>query len=208
MFRRTHARHALVSLGAALVTSVLAAGCGDDTQATPRVIFDSQVTPGTHTTTECAQTGTWFTIGNFGNPAAGRSNPADPNSPLLVPPVPVDDGGEDQQGTVTITCNVKESGDQFDVAATAQLTGAFGGAVTIAGKINRGTDSPDVTMNVTRKGETYSSRACTVSFDTSLNHAVAAGRIWANITCPDAEAPSQQKVCRSSAQFRFENCGQ
>ena len=145
---------------------------------------------------------------DFGNPAAGHVNPADDTSALADPPVPVDDGSAFAQGTVSISCSVTANGDAFDVKASAQLTGATGGAVTITGTINQGVDSPNITMNVTRMGQTYSSGACTVSFDTTLGHGIEAGRVWANIDCPDATDSTAQLTCDSSAQFRFENCSQ
>ena len=204
MFRR---QHVLVSLSVAFVASVLA--CSSDTQATPRLIFDSTVTPGSHTSTQCGQTGTWLTIGSFGNPALGRVNTQDPNSDLVSPPVPVDDGSDFDQGTVSETCTVKTSGDNFEIAVHGELTGATGGAVTITGIIPNGTTSDaTVTMNVTRKGQTFSSQKCIVSFDATLGHAVAAGRVWANIDCPDATQATAQQTCDAKAQFRFENCGQ
>ena len=206
MFRR---QHVLVSLSVAFVASVLA--CSSDTQATPRAIFDSTVTHGTHSSSECSQTGTWFTIGSFGNPAQGRTNPADPNSALVDPPVPVDDGGSDQQGTVSLTCSVKADGDNFDVLVTATLSGATGGSVTITGTIPPGTPSgANVTMNVTHNAQTFKSNTCTVTFDPTLGHAIAAGRVWANIDCPDADnnQSSTEQMCDANAQFRFENCSQ
>ena len=206
MFRR---QHLLVSLSVALVTSILVVGCKDDQQATPRVTFDSSIKAGSHSTTECAQTGTWLTIGSFGNPALGRENPDDPESPLKDPVRPVDDGGEDQQGTVSVSCSVVESGDGFDVAAQAQLTGATGGAVTVTGHVLRGADSPGLSVVMSRKGESYSgTNNCTMTFSTAAGHGVAGGRIWGLVDCPDAEAPSQQRTCATHAELRFENCTQ
>ena len=206
MFRR---QHVLVSLSVALVTSAVVAGCKDDTQATPRVTFDSRIDRGSHTGAECTQTGTWFTIGSFGNPALGRVNPDDPESPLKDPVRPVDDGAEDQQGVASISCSVVEAGDGFDVALHAELTGATGGAMTVTGHVLRGIDSPNLSASMTRKGETYSGRSnCTMTFTTAVGHGVAGGRVWGLLDCPDAEAPSQQRVCATHAELRFENCTQ
>ena len=206
MFRR---QHLLVSLSVALVTSILVIGCKNDTQATPRVTFDSTIKAGSHSSQECTQTGTWFTIGSFGNPALGREKPDDPESPLKDPVRPVDDGGQDQQGTVSVSCSVVEAGDGFDVARHAELTGATGGAMTVTGHVLRGADSPNITAAMTRKGETYSgTNNCTITFSTAAGHAVAGGRVWALIDCPNAEAPSQQRVCQTHAEMRFENCTQ
>ncbi|MDB4935997.1 MAG: hypothetical protein JWP87_2969 [Labilithrix sp.] len=214
MFRRHHLSASLRSVRFAsvvLVTGLVAAsanGCSDPEQATPRVAFDSSVFPGKHPATGCGKTGTWFTIGNFGNPALGRMNPADPESPLIDPVVPIDDGAADQQGTVSISCSVAEDGDGFQVKAHAELTGATGGAVTISGRFTKDGDQPDITVALTTHGETFTDAHCTASFDKTLGHAVAAGRVWAQVVCPNAEYQSAQQICESKAQFRFENCAQ
>jgi hypothetical protein len=199
MFRR---HHLLVSASVALFTSVVAAGCSDNKQATPRVTFDSLVLPGSHPSTDCPEKNTWLTIGTFGNPAA-------------VPPVPVhpvDDGADDQQGTVGISCSVVESNGAFDVKLHAELSGATGGAVTIVGLVNKGTDSPNITANFSASGRgTYSSPAgtgCVISFDAVAGHAIAGGRIWAKLNCPTVTQESLQRTCQATSEFRFENCSQ
>jgi hypothetical protein len=195
-------------LGVALVAGLSAAGCKDDTQATPRVVFDSEIQPGTHSVKDCPKTGPEFTIGSFGNPMLGRVDPANPDSPLKVPVVPVDDGGDDQQGKVSISCSVTANGDSFDVSAQAILSGATGGSVTIAGTFGRAGDIPNITMNLSKGGETFSAHDCVVRYDTSLGHAVAAGRVWAEIDCANAMNPGAQQTCATHAEFRFENCSQ
>jgi hypothetical protein len=205
MFRR---QHLLVSLSVALLTAAFTSGCGTDVQATPRVTFDSSITPGTHSSTECTQTGSWFTIGSFGNPALGRENPDDPNSPLKDPVRPVEDGGDDQQGKAAVSCSVVASGDGFDVRLSAELTGATGGAMTMSGHVLRGVDSPNITLRLSRQGETYAATNCVMSFPVADPEPVAAGRIWGTVTCADAEAPAAQRVCTTTAQLRFENCAQ
>jgi hypothetical protein len=207
MFR---SKHLLASLGSALVLvlSLVAAGCADDEVSTPRVTFESDIKAGTHTVQECGQSGIFLVIGSFGNPALGREDPANPESPLKDPVRPVEDGAPEQQGSVALTCSVTSAGDGFNVAASAQLTGATGGSVTITGVIKPNVDNPNITMSLTRKGETFSDKNCTVRFDTVVGHAVAGGRLWASIDCPNAERPSAQQICATHAQFRFENCAQ
>jgi hypothetical protein len=192
----------------ALLAALAAASCSEDVQATPRVTFSSEVLPGTHTAKECGKTGPWLEIGSFGNPALGRKVPTDPESPLIDPVRPVDDGAADQQGTVSVTCSVTEKGDGFDVRASAQLTGATGGSVTIAGLFRPSGDQPDISVALTRRGETFSDTKCVARFDTLAQQGVAAGRVWANVECPNAEYPSAQQICKSTAEFRFENCAQ
>ena len=196
-----------VAFAAGLV-AVSTNGCSEDEKATSRVAFDSRVQPGTHKSADCGQTGTWFTIGTFGNPALGRTNPADPESPLIDPVIPIDDGAADQQGTVVVSCSVTPEGEGFKVAAHAELTGATGGAVTLQGHFNKTGDQPDIIVALTKRGETFTDTKCVARFDTLLGHSVAAGRVWAQVDCPNAENPGAQKTCESHAQFRFENCAQ
>jgi hypothetical protein len=209
MFRRHQLSLRFMSLAfVAGVVAMSANGCSDPEKAVSRVAFDSQIQPGTHKSTECGQTGTWFTIGSFGNPALGRTDPANPESPLKDPVVPIDDGAPNQQGTVAVSCSVTPEGEGFHVAAHAELTGATGGAVTLQGHFNKTGDQPDIIVALTKRGVTFTDSHCTATFDTSLGHAVAAGRVWAQVECPNSENPGAQQICASKAQFRFENCAQ
>lgn len=205
MFRRHH----LVAIASiASVIGVSSVGCSDPAQATPRVTFDSQVTAGTHPQAGCGKTGTWFTIGSFGNPQLGHMNPDDPGSPLIDPVRPVDDGAADQQGTVSISCSVTAGGDGFDVKATAELTGATGGSVSLYGHVVPAGDSPNITVNLTKSGETFKSAACIMRFDPAVGQAVAAGRIWGTADCADASNDVSQQLCSSHVEIRLENCAQ
>ncbi len=198
-------------MSVAFVASVIVAsanGCSEDEKAVSRVAFESKVQPGTHKSTECGQTGTWFTIGSFGNPVLGRVNPDDPESPLKDPVVPIEDGAADQQGTVAVSCSVTPDGDGFRVATNAVLTGATGGSVTIEGRFTKTGEQTGVRVALTKRGVTFAENNCVATFDTSLGHAVAAGRVWAQVKCANAENPGAQQICASEAQFRFENCAQ
>lgn len=209
MFRRHQLSLRFMSLAfVAGVVAMSANGCSDPEKAVSRVAFDSQIQPGTHKSSECGQTGTWFTIGSFGNPALGRTDPNNPESPLKDPVVPIDDGAADQQGTVVASCSITPEGEGFHVAAHAELSGATGGAVTIDGHFNKTGDQPDIRVAMTKRGVTFTDSHCTAKFDTLLGHAVASGRVWAQVDCPNAENPGAQQICASNAQFRFENCSQ
>jgi len=174
--------------------------------AKPRVTFDSTIAPGTHTQVQCPRTGTWLTIGSFGNPAAGRVDPNDPTTPLQEPVRPVEDGGSDHGGTVAVSCSVKQAGAGFDVAAHAELTGAPGGAVTVTGSFKPSGDSAGITLVLTKKGETFTATDCVAQFDATLGQAVAGGRVWATVTCVNAAQASAAQNCTTQAQLRFENC--
>lgn len=205
MFRR----HQLLAVALlSFATAALSSGCSEDEQSTPRVTFDSEVAPGSNPAKECPQTGTWLTVGNFGNPARGRTNPADPESPLVEPVRPVDDGADEQQGKVSLNCSVRESGDGFDVAASVELTGATGGAVTVTGRFTLQGDQANITLSLSRRGQTYRATDCVARYDTVAGHGVAAGRVWASITCAKAEDRSSQTNCQTLAQIRLENCAQ
>jgi hypothetical protein len=204
MFRRQYL-FAIASV--ASVVAATSVGCSDPAQATPRVTFESQVTAGGHPQSGCGKTGEWFDIGSFGNPQLGHVND-DPNMPLIDPVRPVDDGGSDQQGTVSISCSVTAGGDGFDVKATVQLTGATGGSVSMFGHVVPNADSPNVTVNLTKGGETFKSNACTVKFDPVAGQAVAAGRIWGTADCADAANDVSSQLCASHIQIRLENCAQ
>ena len=206
MFRR---HHFFVSLSVALVTGILSWGCKKDTQATPRVTFESEIQAGSHTVKDCGQSGIWLTIGSFGNPALGRMDPANPDSPLIDPVRPIDDGAQDQQGTVSVTCSVTGAGSGFDVAAHAELTGATGGAVTITGHFEPTGDQMNITAAISAKqGQTFTDRGCIATFDSTVGQSVAAGRVWATLDCPNAANAGAQQTCKTHAQFRFENCTQ
>lgn len=208
MLRR---HHLLVSLAAAVTLAVLSAGCSEDEKATPRITFDSTIAPGTHTTQECPESGTWFTIGAFGNPALGRVDPANPESPLKEPVRPVEDGATDevQGGTVAISCSVVPSGDAFDVAATAQLSGTKNsGFFQVIGKFKKGVSNPDINIVMSKSGSSYKQANCTATFNAAIGQGVDSGRVWAEVECPNIENASQQRICQGRAHFRFENCAQ
>lgn len=198
-FKRSE-RHVLAALTLAGTTAIVlsAPGCSDDTPATPRVTLSADVSKGTYTTAECPDSNPAFlTIGSFGNPNAVPAEQVRP----------IDDGAADQQGTVSISCSVVPTNDGFTVRATANLTGATGGAFRVEGFFKPGQDNSDITISLSHGGTTYSQNNCTASFTEALQ-TVAAGRVWAVVTCDAAQAPGLQRTCETSTQFRFENCGQ
>ncbi|MBX3190279.1 MAG: hypothetical protein KF819_24990 [Labilithrix sp.] len=208
MFRRHHFIASLVVIG---VSTSLSA-CADDEVATPRVVIDSQISPGAgRSNKECPETGTWIQIGSFGNPAAGRVDENNPESPLKDPPRPVDDGGEEITlgGRVAVTCSVIPREDGFDVAATAQLNGAgtASGLLKITGFFKPGQTNEPIDIIMSRDGRAYKQANCKTSFVGPLQ-TVAAGRVWAEVECDTSEYEQGQRTCNTKAQFRFENCGQ
>jgi hypothetical protein len=209
MFRSHHLIASLVVVG---VSASLSAGCAEDEIATPRVVIDSTISPGSgRTAKECPETGSWFQIGSFGNPAAGKVDENNPESPLKDPPRPVDDGADETAlgGKVTVTCSVVPRDDGFDVLATAQLNaaGKASGLIKVTGFFKPGQDNEPVDIIVSKDGRGYKQANCKTSF-VGPTQTVAAGRVWAEVTCPDATYEAGQRICLANAQFRFENCGQ
>ena len=176
--------------------------------AIPQVTFASDVSRGTHSAAECSKSGTLLEIGSFGNPALGRVDPADPTSPLKDPVRPVRDGAMEGTGTVTVSCAVTPDGDAFLVKLSTQLSGMRGGAATISGRINPVGDSTGVSVSITQLGVTFTDANCTARFDSVAGQAVAAGRVWATVDCPNAASPATQLICKTTAELRFENCAQ
>ncbi len=194
MARLTQVLTAVASLG---VITLLSAGCDDPEPATPQVIFLSRFERGA---TNCRETGSIFEVGDFGNQAV------EPKIPVR----PVKDGDEEGQGNVSISCAVTPAGpDEFNVNASVQLTGAKGGLFRISGRF-KATGTQTANAVFARTGlPSYSQNdgKCTVEYTTQFQ-GVAAGRVWGEVTCPNAEDPGAQVACEARAQFRFENCGQ
>ena len=193
MFRRHHALSALTVVAFVGVSTV---GCSEDEQATPKVTFTSEITSGSHPSADCRETGPGLNIGSFGNVSTGEKVQ------------PVDDGGSFGQGNASVTCSVTGSGDGFNVKATATLTGAQGGSVTIEGFFRPTGDNPDIAMTFSAFNKaTYTTRKCTVKYTEQLQ-TTAAGRVWGVFDCPEVRNDQQQRVCAATGQLRFENCAQ
>ncbi|AKU99960.1 hypothetical protein AKJ09_06624 [Labilithrix luteola] len=189
---------AVLTLAGTTALAIAAPGCSDDTPATPRVTLSADVAKGNFTTAECPDSNPAFlTIGSFGNPAA---TPAEQVNPI-------DDGATDQQGVVSVTCSVVPTNDGFTVKATTSLSGATGGAFRVEGFFKPAQDNSNIDISLSHLGTTYAQKNCTASFTEPLQ-TVAAGRVWAVVTCDSAAAPSLQRTCKTTTQFRFENCGQ
>lgn len=197
MFRATHA---IVSLLACSTIGILAAGCEDDEKAIPQGIFEGNVQTGTNST--CKDSGEIFRAGEFGNAAAKKAS------------VPVPDGQSFGQGTVNVSCSVTPSGtDEFAVDATISLSGAEGGLFKLEGKFKTTGDQTNIFVTASNRlrANTYTEtdRGCIARYS-EPGMAIAAGRVWASIDCPNAVIGGSDgtRSCRLTAQFRFENCNQ
>lgn len=193
MLRRQHA----LAAGSVLV-ALTGFACKDKVDATPRVVFESTLDPGTRSATQCGQNGTFFSVGSFGAPGDDEQ-----------PPAPVESGATAQQGSVSLSCSVIPEGDGFQLAAFLTLTGATGGAFRVQGHFTASGDQPNISVSLTRGGQTYTQNDCKAQY-TLPNQTTAAGRSCANIVCPNAgnNSGTTEQLCEAKAQFRFENCSQ
>ena len=125
------------------------------------------------------------------------------------PPAPIEDGASEQQGNVSLQCSVVPAADGFDVNGFVTLSGATGGSFSVSGHFAAGGQQQNINVSLTRNGETFRQSNCVADYpNPNPNLTVAAGRVWATVTCGDSTNSSSQKVCEATAQFRFENCSQ
>lgn len=197
MSRRHHAIVALLSLPA---VAALSAGCSDPEKAPTQVIFTGQLERAADT--NCQDTGTLFDVGDFGNPAGEPP----------VPTNPIKDGQAWDQGTVSVSCSVTPAGaGEFNVAGSLVLDGATGGTFRIDGTFKTTGEQTGIHAIFAKRlgGNAYEQkdRTCVVRYTTQYQ-GVAAGRVWGEITCPNAENSSAQTTCKAVAEFKFENCDQ
>jgi hypothetical protein len=139
-------------------------------------------------------------------------------------PTTVADGNSNGGGTVSVSCSVHPNGSGFDVQANVAQTGA--GSITIQSNspvtVSGGGKGVSGTFGSEQKGR-YSSNDCTIAY--TYNNAkvpnmtpVAAGRIWAHLSCPGAQRSdlnvmgpdggTSPATCDTEADFIFENCAQ
>lgn len=141
-------------------------------------------------------------------------------------PTTVVSGGSNGSGTVSITCKVHPSGSGFDIALSVSVAGSPGGNVTItspagAGAVTTSGGTGITTSFYASNMGPYSSNDCTLTFSyqgqpVPVAPAIAKGRIWGHIDCPDAAESGQTTTgpdggqtavaCPASADFLFEQC--
>lgn len=193
-FARSVIRFALAT---ALPLGILAA-CSDPVPAIPRVIIDSAIRPGTNGQQVCGiSSREWITIGNFGG--VGTS------------PRPVETDQTEGGGQVSVSCSVLPEGDGFRVSASATLSGAESGTVTVTGLFSSAkVPQPGITVVFSRRDfGRFEQKDCVATYEVNENAGVASGRVWARVLCPKAVSTDNgEKKCETEAQFRFENCEQ
>ncbi len=143
-------------------------------------------------------------------------------------PTTVTSGGSTGSGTATIACTVHPSGNGFDIDLSVTVAGTPGGNVTIGSPAGEGAVTMSGGTGITASFTSgtmgpYSSSACTLTFTymgqpVPVSPAVATGRIWGHIDCPDATVAGQTTTgpdggpaevgCPASADFLFEQCNE
>jgi hypothetical protein len=147
--------------------------------------------------------------------------------PVGMKPDTVPNGGSQAGGQVNVGCTVHPDNGGYDIDLNVELVGqgamhvysTGAGAVTASG----GTGiSADFSKAVGSSGETYSASDCTISYmymrgTVPDSMPVAPGRIWAHVSCLDAQAMSNvitadggtvSQTCDAEADFLFENCSE
>lgn len=197
--------HALFVVAA---SSVAIAGCGSDTQPTPKAFIDARVRAGGNGSAVCGVVDpTWVEIGT-----AATS---------------VSDGSNDANGVkVSVSCSVTSNGDgTFKVNAVGTLGNV--GSVTITGNFATSGTQNNIRAVFQRSDGRFEQTDCTATYQSLTPTGVltdngfagvAAGRVWATVHCPTASDASQQRqgqdggatprACDGLAEFKFENCGQ
>lgn len=151
-------------------------------------------------------------------------------------PNTVQDGGQDRNANVSVSCTVHPQGSGFDIELTAIEQGPQGGSLTItspsgAGKVTT-MDSSGVSASFVGSGgisfreeaNSNDPTGCTISYlydpggsvggvggdkAVPVSPPIAGGRIWGHIKCPKAVSTAQPNVvCNAEADFIFEQCNQ
>lgn len=187
--------------------SATAIACSSNSTPAARVYIDSQLSNATGLAGACGITDPVFVgIGTSHQPA--------------------DDNSSQDNGTVSVSCSVTSNPDgTFNVTASAVVTGASGGSLTITTTPGHGLSKDGQQTNVhasfQKTGQRFQSDNCTVTYDDQdgVRVGVAAGRVGGTLECATVENPDQQvpnpngmgsiqRTCHARATFRFENCTQ
>jgi hypothetical protein len=164
-------------------------GVGPDGKALPRVVIESQISPGTHSAAECGETGTFLTIGGFEQPTTS-----------------IYDGETFAGAAVTVACSVVQEGDVFRVEGLTTLGSS--GSFTVSGHFRPAGDQNGISSTTANaKSGAFGQGDCVAHYTQPLQ-STASGRVWAELDCPNATNANTQKTCRVVTQFRFENCKQ
>jgi hypothetical protein len=151
----------------------------------------------------------------------------------LVPrskPTTVPAGSSQLGNTLSVQCAVRPVAGGFDVSLDAALSNGVGMSILppsgTPGAVNATTGGQGLTGIFTpsaTNGWQYNSSSCSIAFTYNAapvpaNAPISAGRIWAHVSCPDAQNRAQSlpapdggttyETCDFEADFLFENCSQ
>jgi hypothetical protein len=170
---------------------VSSAGCEEDVKPRKQAVLRSSLLAGAAGVAKCryGPPATWVDLAREGD--AGSD-------------VPIPDGELNSR----IICRVAPSGDGFDVDAQIQVVGANGGTFSVKGRFTASGPQSNIRA-VYQKGDfgTFEQNDCTAQY-TANYMGVAGGRVWAELECPKMVYSAQDRECRGTANFRFENCDQ
>ncbi len=151
------------------------------------------------------------TVVEVGQPGTASSQPVRVTSGTTAP-------------ALQISCSVHPQGSSYavnlQISQGTNLSGSGSMSLTVVGVVD---PTAGATMDVlgevsTNNSGEYTSRTCSVTFSTpgagtsSPSPPIAAGRIWAHLSCPDAQNTALPPgtgpdTCDAEADFIFENCG-
>ena len=132
----------------------------------------------------------------------------------------------DGEDGLNVNCTVHPNGDGFDIQLSAQTPGSQGGAIIISGHVNSDTGGMVSAQFASgpAAGTYLATGNCALTY-TYLNQPIAAsdriaaGKIFAHVSCPEAENTSMVSVtlpdggaatatCDGEADFLFDNCAE
>jgi hypothetical protein len=126
--------------------------------------------------------------------------------------LPTVSNGETVGGaTVSVSCNVSQSGSGFTVSAKTE-TGQIGN-FSLQGTSPWTASTPPTGVNISfgYNGFAYSESDCTVTYANAAqtNLPIAGGRVWGSFNCPmmmASPAGQASNVCLGTGMFQFSNC--
>lgn len=183
--------------------SLLAGGCSVNVAPLPRATLACSVTPGPNGANCNRDAASFLSVGSFGNVAR--------NEPMRS----VENGGEEGEWIVSTSCSVVPRNDGFDVALSAQLIGQRGKIFTARGFfVPNAEPQLDLAVTFGDSEDRYAQKHCVARYATD-EQTVAAGRVWAEVTCPSAAPADASRrrdghpiSCHAVLTLRFENCKQ
>jgi hypothetical protein len=134
-------------------------------------------------------------------------------------PTTVQDGGSNGGGNVSVACKVTPNGNNFDIDLSAEQQGTSGATLAVTGTVDPTMGGMNLVGSFSSAQDgSYSSNSCILTYTyggmaVPVSPYVAAGRIWAHISCPKAQNMAQDVAgkpasCDGEADFLFEQCSQ